>query len=182
MGVYITLIDDVNPVVIDHNKKKVFRGRLVRAFEYLCVVVAFLWVISDHYKIAFNWTDSVPGSVFLIIKDTKPKKGELAAFNIPENDFYRNIWFTKYVAGVEGDVFSTAEKDGFLHIYLNDKDMGKIKRKSRNGIDLEPVTRGVIPEGYYFMWTPHIHSFDSRYAQIGLINEKYIIGSAVNLF
>lgn len=182
MADYINLIDDGEPFSIEENRKKIFRERLVRGVEYLCVVVALLWVVSDHFRLAFNWTDSVPGSVFLIVKDTKPKKGELAAFNIPENDFYRNIWFTKYVAGVEGDVFSTAEKDGFLHIYLNNKDMGIVKRKSRNGVELEPVTDGVVPKGHFFMWTPHVHSFDSRYAQIGLINEKNIIGSAINLF
>jgi conjugal transfer pilin signal peptidase TrbI len=182
MKEFIEHVDDEIDQYDDTDRKSIFRRKLMKVLTYFFVAGSFLWLLSDYFKIAFNWTDSIPGNVFLIVKNVKPEKGELAAFNIPENDFYKNIWFTKYVAGVEGDKFSTVEKEGLLHIYLNDEDMGIIKSKSRNGIDLEPVTFGLIPKGYYFMWTPHVDSFDSRYAQIGLINEKNIIGSAIALF
>jgi conjugal transfer pilin signal peptidase TrbI len=40
----------------------------------------------------------------------------------------------------------------------------------------------MIPQGKYFVWTPHIDSYDSRYDEIGLVDERTIIGVAYPLF
>jgi len=45
-----------------------------------------LWIAAAYlafgraYLIAFNLTDSLPGTVFLIERDTQPDRGELVAF------------------------------------------------------------------------------------------------------
>ncbi|NBV06282.1 MAG: hypothetical protein EBS06_03480 [Proteobacteria bacterium] len=48
--------------------------------------------------------------------------------------------------------------------------------------ELHPIEIDVIPSKKFFAYTPHKDSFDSRYQEIGLIDEKDIIGTAVLTF
>jgi type IV secretory pathway protease TraF len=47
---------------------------------------------------------------------------------------------------------------------------------------LHAIESGKIPPHKFFAYTPHKDSFDSRYKEIGLIDEKDIIGTAVLTF
>lgn len=47
---------------------------------------------------------------------------------------------------------------------------------------LHAIPSGVIPSRKFFAYTPHKDSFDSRYQEIGLIDEKDIIGTAILAF
>lgn len=47
---------------------------------------------------------------------------------------------------------------------------------------LHAIESGKIPAHKFFAYTPHKDSFDSRYQEIGLIDEKDIIGTAVLTF
>lgn len=149
-------------------------------FRWLCAmgfVVLLAWGVSPFVKLGFNATDSVDGLVFLIVKDSVPPKGGLVAFWPPENAFYHNIWFVKYLKGVPGD---RVERQGRL-FYINGESMGYAKPASSSGVALRPSGGGVIPQGFYFVWTPHADSFDSRYAQIGWIPQNRLIGRAFRL-
>lgn len=155
-----------------------FRKRLFRA---LCVLGFFIllgWAVSPWIKIGFNGTNSVDGYVFLIVKNVKPERGELMAFWPPKNDFYNNIWFVKYAKGVAGDVVDVRGQSFFL----NGEYVGDAKTVSAMGVPLQAAKPGRILGGYYFVWTPHKDSFDSRYAQIGLISERSVIGRAYRIF
>ncbi|EKG0020428.1 S26 family signal peptidase [Vibrio cholerae] len=167
-----------NSNVTDDYRLKRFRKNL---FRWLCGVVFIVllgWSASPFVKIGFNGTNSVDGYLFLIVKGEIPKKGELVAFWPPENDFYQNIWFVKYMKGGAGDeVVRTGQS-----FYINSEYIGDAKTQSNSGVALQPSNGGVLPEGYYFVWTPHEDSFDSRYEQIGWIPEKSIIGRAFRIF
>jgi len=157
---------------------KQFRGNLL---GYLCVIVYVIllgWSLSPFMKIGFNITDSVNGYVFLIIKDVLPEKDELVAFWPPENDIYpRNIWFVKYIKGVAGDEVTRRGQSFFI----DGEYVGDAKKASKGGVVLRPGQDGVIPQGFYFVWTPHADSFDSRYEQIGWIPEHLVIGVAYRI-
>lgn len=150
-------------------------------FRWLCgigFIVLIGWGTSPFVKLGFNATNSVDGYVFLIVKGVIPQKGELVAFWPPENDFYENVWFVKYLKGVPGD---SVVRQGQL-FYIDGEYLGAAKTQSKGGIPLEPSKAGVIPDNSYFVWTPHADSFDSRYEQIGLVSEDRFIGRAYRIF
>ena len=156
---------------------KKFRKNLWRWLCAIGFVILLGWGASPFVKIGFNGTSSVDGYVFLIVKGVAPQKGELVAFWPPENEFYQNIWFVKYVAGGASD---EVVKDG-QRFYLNGKYLGDAKTASRGGVALKPGPAGVIPQGYIFVWTAHEDSFDSRYEQIGWIPQSSVIGRAYRI-
>lgn len=164
--------------VCELRRRHLFRKKL---FRWLCCLgFLFLlgWGASPFVKIGFNCTESIDGFVFLIVKDVLPEKGELVAFWPPENDFTQNIWFVKYVKGVPGDhVIRNGQA-----FYINNEYIGNAKTESKKGVALQPSNSGVIPQGYYFVWTQHKDSFDSRYNQIGWISEDRVIGRAYRIF
>jgi type IV secretory pathway protease TraF len=55
-------------------------------------------------------------------------------------------------------------------------------KKYGENYELHPIRINVIPSKKFFAYTPHKDSFDSRYQEIGLIDEKDIIGTAVLTF
>ena len=47
---------------------------------------------------------------------------------------------------------------------------------------LSPIESGTIPPHKFFAYTPHKDSLDSRYQDLGLVDEKDIIGTAIATF
>jgi len=169
---------DAESIELKKAKVQKFRNRFMRFLYVLTAIVILLWGVSPWVKIGFNGTDSVDGWVFLIVKGQIPEKNELAAFYPPDNDFYQNIWFVKYIKGTEGDVVGWQGQN----FYINSELMGEAKPVSRSGVALVKGHAGVIGKGEYFVWTNHKDSFDSRYQQIGWITEDNIIGTAIRIF
>jgi conjugal transfer pilin signal peptidase TrbI len=166
------------PLSVEERRRlRRFRTNLFRWLCGLGFVVLLGWGVSPFVKLGFNATDSVDGTVFLIVKDSVPPKGGLVAFWPPENDFYHNIWFVKYLKGVPGDRVDWQER----LFFINGESIGIAKPASRNGVALRPSEGGVIPKGFYFVWTPHADSFDSRYEPIGWIPRHRLIGRAFRL-
>lgn len=159
-------------------EKQQFRIKMLRVGCWIGVFFLLGWGVSPYMKIGFNCTDSVDGYVFLIVKNLAPQKGGLVAFWPPKNDFLNTYWFVKYLKGVAGDEV-VRQGQAF---YINGEYIGAAKQKSKGGIVLKPSAGGVIPQGYYFVWTPHADSFDSRYEQIGWIPESSVIGRAYRIF
>lgn len=140
--------------------------------------IAAMWALSFFFSIGFNRTDSLPGYAYVVIKYHQPAKNELVAFRPPPNDFYRHGWFIKYVKGVPGDV---VRWDG-RRFAINGHPLGVAKLRAENGIALTRGAEGRIPHNNYFVWSEHVDSFDSRYAQIDLVARDRIIGRAYRLF
>jgi signal peptidase I len=68
-----------------------------------------------------------------------------------------------------------------LEFYKNDKIKdSRIFPVSK--FSLHSIKAENIPSGKFFSYTPHKDSFDSRYQEIGLIDEKDIIGTAIVAF
>ncbi|WP_287962367.1 S26 family signal peptidase [Alcanivorax sp.] len=166
----------------EENRLRRFRRRLFRSILIVCAVIGVGYAFSPWLKIGFNMNESMEGTVFLILKKIEPEVGQMAAFWPPKNAFYPHTWFVKYVKGGPGDIVGVREDGGHQMVYLNDQYVGAALRKARNGSPLTPTQEGVLPPGKFFMWTPHPRSFDSRYNEIGWIDESRIIGRAVRLF
>ncbi|VAW82982.1 hypothetical protein MNBD_GAMMA12-3105 [hydrothermal vent metagenome] len=147
----------------------------------LTILVAglfFSWA-SYHYSISINLTESLPGHVYWVNKKYYPKKGELIAFKISENPFYKkNMMFIKIVGGLAGDMVT--QKDNVY--FINGRQVGRWHAQATSGQAMTKGPVGLIPEGYYFVYTPHSRSFDSRYGRVGWIHKLKVVGTAVELF
>lgn len=141
------------------------------AIWLLLLPLAF-WV-SSNFGYAINHTPSHSAKYFLIYKTKSVKKGDLITFRAPETCIYRDT-FTKKIMGVAGDVVSV----NVDQVLVNNTPLGKIKHQSKTGLPLNPIAAQKIAKDNYFVWSDNIDSFDSRYAEIGLIHASDIYGVA----
>lgn len=150
------------------------------AYYLLAVAIPFCltMVVSNYYFLAFNTTDSLPQTMFLVSKG-KPvlQKGDYVVFKIKSLTQYDSPMI-KVVAGIEGDLITIDNLDFSINgIYLD-----KAKKTSKTGVKTNLSREGVIPYGRYFVYAPHKDSFDSRYAEIGWIDRADVIGRAYVIF
>ena len=138
-------------------------------------------IIPAKYEIVRNYSESLPYRFVVVKKGAMPsKKDQIFVFYVRNNPLLKvsKIKFIKLVGGLPGDVIGVHNKE----IFINKNSIGLIKSHSKKGEVLNAVVSGKIPQGKFFAYTPHKDSFDSRYKEIGLINEKDIIGVAIFAF
>jgi conjugal transfer pilin signal peptidase TrbI len=150
--------------------------KIVWALIAAVVLVKGMDTIGNHWSFGFNETESLPFWAFVVDKDDKtPVRGEYFQFLVPPNPYYpTNSPFVKHVLGVPGDVVTVKGREFFI----NGQSVGVAKTHSKTGLVAEMASPGVIPAGHYFMSAPNKDSLDSRYAVIGLIDAKRIVGKA----
>lgn len=154
------------------------RFKLRKSMLWLCLIPLSLWFIS-HYQFAWNTTNSLPQKLFVIKIGRLPAKNDYVLFYAPITSTLKQTeTMIKKVIGVCGDIV-TKEGQAF---YIDGKKIAVAKTHSLKGRPLQTGAIGMIPKGKYFVWTPHIDSYDSRYDEIGLIDERTIIGVAYPLF
>lgn len=150
--------------------------KIVWAMIAAVLVVKGGEAIGNHWSFGFNETESLPFWAFIVEKDDKtPKRGEYFQFLVPANPYYpTNSPFVKHVLGVPGDVVTVRGREFFI----NGQSVGIAKTHSKTGLVAIMASPGVIPAGHYFMSAPNKDSLDSRYAVIGLIDAKRLVGKA----
>ena len=140
-------------------------------------------LIAPHYRLAYNESDSLPGTLFLVTVGQLPKcgpdTGEHAQFRMRKDArWYQGNRLLKVAKGCPGDVLSIVDR----HIYINDWSAGEAVRALNDGTPMAMITAGVVAEGHYYMWASHPASFDSRYADFNVISGQQIIGTATRIF
>ncbi len=157
---------------------KIARKRLeIISITALIILVAV--PVSKKYLLIHNKSVSLNSKWFLIAKDQLPQKGEIFVFRVLNPNAYSpdENWL-KIAGGVAGDEVIIKDRD----FYINDQRIGTAKPTSLKNLSLEMSPAGVIPQDFYFAYTPHLDSYDSRYQEIGLIDEKNIIGTVIYSF
>lgn len=125
----------------------------------------FSFCFEPHFR--FNFSRSLPYTLFLTLPAEAPlDKGKMVSFHHSQ----LNVSVGKIIAGKAGDLISLQNQT----LFLNDTEIGYVKTESKSGKIYHPISEGIIPEGFYFVYTPHPESFDSRYAEFGLIPEEWI--------
>jgi len=142
------------------------------ALIFLFVAAAFLACYKCGY--ANNITQSLPAKHFFIYKTKNIENGDYILFSAPKTSMYAGMKLIKQVVGVSGDKVAVIESD----VFVNEKLIGKAKKRAKNGAALRVTHDSEIPKGHYFVANSHIDSYDSRYLDFGLIDEKDIIGVA----
>lgn len=171
------------------------------------VILLWLAIALQYVGIAYVATDSVNTSLALILKGSAPKPGQLAAFAYSGGQLDRYYpdglaaqaqralgmevslagprkgdGFIKYLIGLPGDRIEVTGDRVYLHTSRGRLDMGRVKPTTKHGVALAPIQPQTIPEGYVYMWSPHVDGLDSRYAVVGLVPVKSIAGRGVRLW
>ena len=138
-------------------------------------IAALIALFSLNYQIYFNKTESLPQTLFIVTRATPtPKVGDYIMFKGTLGSKATGELLVKKVAGVAGDLVTIQNQD----IYLNQQYLLTAKTESKAKRQLQTIQEVVIPAGKFFVYTPHPDSYDSRYAEIGLIDESNICGIA----
>ncbi|EAT10859.1 type IV secretory pathway protease TraF-like protein (plasmid) [Bermanella marisrubri] len=162
-------------------KKKILKYSLIAFFVIVFFSYAFKYISEDIFgvRLAFNISDSLPGYIYLVDIGEMPSKGDVALFSPPKNPYFpEQLNFMKIVKGISGDRVSVQNHK----VLINGEEVGIVKQLSKSGKQLFPISPTSIPDGYFFMWTPHKDSYDSRYKSIGLINESDFVGTARRIY
>lgn len=130
----------------------------------LFICIALLMLTNRSLRI--NRSESLPFTLFLSTGLKELIRGEYIVFSHP----HYNVALGKQIVGLPGDEISIKD-DG---AYINGQFLGKIKSISPSGMLLNPIAAGKISEGYVFVFGAHKNSFDSRYAEFGLIKAEWV--------
>jgi conjugal transfer pilin signal peptidase TrbI len=142
----------------------------------LALTIIADWSVSHLFLI--NATASLPNWAFVIDRGRLPKRGDYMFFDPPRSPLLARHFgakpqmFGKIVYGVAGDVVS---HDGPT-VLINGAAFARMKPLTRLGEPLTPGATGVIPHDCYFAGSPHKDGFDSRYAEIGFVCRRQVIG------
>jgi conjugal transfer pilin signal peptidase TrbI len=151
------------------------RKQWVKGFVLFLIVFGFMAWLKDQLGIVYSTSASLPYRTFLHLKKMSPQKGSYTSFDSP--------WYgssvIKKVVGTAGDTLSY---DAAGNLWIERQlQVGKPKKRAKDGRVLTPLKSGVIPQGMVFVMGEHERSFDSRYEELGLIPEKDLKGRLLAL-
>jgi conjugal transfer pilin signal peptidase TrbI len=132
----------------------------------------------DSHVFLINASVSLPNWAFLIRRHQLPARGDYVFFDPPQSTLLRRHFgaktqmFGKIVYGMPGDVVAHRG----MVVTIDGKPIGRMKSLTRFGEPLTPGAEGVIPAGCYYAGSPHRDGFDSRYAEIGFVCGRQIVG------
>ena len=130
---------------------------------FVAVYIASDYLASDHkwFGLRKNVSDSLPFKWFISFKLDAIRRNDYVAFYHEQH----GVILAKKMTGIPGD--SIAVRDD--HVFVNHQDCGGILKQSPSGRTLTPIRENIIPEGFVFVSGTHKDSFDSRYAEFGLM-------------
>ncbi len=151
-----------------------------------CALIATLGVLFAAMTLAhplllwsWNFSTSLPGSLYVTVRDRLPQPGDLVTYRWPGGFGYpQGSLFHKRVAGRAGDAISwQADRVSVAGVPL-----GRALARTRDARPLAPLAAATVSPGHYFVHTAHPQSFDSRYANHGLVSREQIVGTAWRVF
>lgn len=158
-----------------------FNGpRFLRWFALSCIGLLGMEALveASGRHLAFSRSESAAPALYLVSPLTRPlRRGDYVSLPTPPNP-YIDAQVIKRVRGVAGD---RIERDGPI-IRINGAEVARVKPQGRRGETLTPIAVGLIPDGYVYLSGTHRDSFDSRYAEFGLVPVDLIEGAADALF
>lgn len=169
-----------------------FAGRRLAECRALAVYLWRHWLATlaivalyaaAKYWLWVNVSPSLPYHVVWVDYGARPQRGDLILYRFAGEDVpgiaqLDALPMFKRVAGLPGDVISVEARV----VSVGGVRIGLAKPHTLTGVPLDPIAPGVIPEGYLFAQADSPDSFDSRYAQSGLVPQARVLGVAHALF
>ncbi len=140
------------------------------------IALAVLWLAgASHLHVNASWSDGAWGYAAFPLFGEAPAIGHRVLFEPPEA-VGSELPYLKTVRGVPGMTVSVDE-DGTVR--LDGVPAGRAKTHALDGRLLRAIAPGIIPPGHFYVHADHADSHDSRYAEIGLVPRRRILGRAV---
>lgn len=148
----------------------------------LAAVLAGHGTLADwqrNHAFMVNASESLPNWAFFVAADKAPGRGEYVFFSPPKGPLLLAHFgedggpFGKQVLGVPGDVVA---HQGSI-VSVNGHAVARMKSRTRTGEALTPGPVGTVPRDCYYVGTAHADGFDSRYAEIGFVCRRQILGT-----
>jgi conjugal transfer pilin signal peptidase TrbI len=139
------------------------------------------WVVVSQTRLMECLTDSLNNiNYVLFLKSNTIKRGDIVAIQGHREDHVGNLkkWpYSKRVLGIPGDHI-VHNKNG-ITVIPQESYLLSVLDKTSKGKPLKPISVGIIPEGTLFVAGDNPRSFDSRYAEFGLVPKEKIWGKGV---
>ncbi len=157
-----------------------FRGKMGGIAVLLALGLGYqaLRQWHDTHAVFINASESLPNWAFLVESGEFPARGDYVSFT-PGSDALTIKHFgsppepfIKQAYGVPGDVVTHQGAD----VLVNGKVVARMKPFTRQGEPLVPGPIGTVPRDCIFAATPHKDGYDSRYAPIGFVCKRQILG------
>ena len=167
--------------------------RHMRRRWYLYLPVFAIWGFAyvrlfidptPRLPLLVNWTPSLPYRLALMqYQHPAVQRGDLIVFAFAGEaqahyPGLRGQPFFKRVRGVPGDVVTVSERA----VFVNGEAVGLAKVRAFDGHPLAPIAPTVSPPGHFYVQGMGPHSFDSRYAESGLVRAEQVVGIVVPIF
>ena len=157
-------------------------ARFLRRHWIISTVVLVLYLAAKHW-LWVNVTPSLPYRLVWLEYGAQPQRGDLMVFRfsgepLPGMGYVDGVPFFKRVAGLPGDRIEVEDRV----VSVAGVRVGYAKPHTREGQRLDPIAAGVVPDGYLFGQADSDDSFDSRYAQSGLVPMTRVVGVAHVIF
>lgn len=153
----------------------------LRRHWIIALAVVLTYGLAQHW-LYVNWTSSLPYRLVWIEYGAQPGLDDLMVYRFEGRPFHSEdlsgIRFFKRVAGVAGDRIAVSDRE----VAVSGRPIGHAKLFTRTGEPLDLIAGGTIPSGVYFAQSDSADSFDSRYAQAGLVGADQVIGVAHVIF
>lgn len=167
---------------------KVSNKKLIIGTSVVFLALLSIWIIPANFEIVPNYSESLPYRIVLVKKGRMPtKKDQAFVFYVRNNPQLgvEKIKFIKLVGGLPGDKIEVKGGEVYFdkEVFVDGRLIGVAKAYSKKKQQLHAITSDIlIPAHKVFAYTPHKDSFDSRYQEIGLIDEKDIVGTVIFTF
>ena len=148
------------------------------------IALAVLWLAgASHLHVNASWSDGAWGYAAFPLFGDDPEIGDRVLFE-PRPDrgpgqasaVGSKLPYLKTVRGVPGMTVSI-DADGTVR--LDGVPAGRAKTHALDGRLLRAIAPGIIPPGHFYVHADHVDSHDSRYAEIGLVPRRRILGRTV---
>lgn len=133
----------------------------------------------DTHGIFINATESLPNWAFLVEAGRFPaSRTDYVVFAPPRDPLVLRHFgrdpspFAKIAYGLPGDMVTRTGN----RVFVNGRLVARTKPLTRLGEPLAVGPVGRVPRGCVFAGTPHKDGFDSRYAAIGWVCARQIVG------
>lgn len=145
------------------------KSSLKKGIKVFLLTFLSMGFFSEQVHFIKSTTHSMPEHYFVHFPHLKPKRGDIT---LVYNTFYQGN-LIKRIIGEEGDKISYDNKG---EIWVGKKRVGKVYPTTRDRRPLQAIRPLIIPKGYVFLYAPHPRSFDSRYAEVGLVHRHQLQG------
>lgn len=150
------------------------RRKWQQAMISCLLVIALVAILTKEVQILISNTDSLPQHYFLRFRNKAPK---LNNYTVVWNNWYKQRVIKKIV-GVSGD---RIWYDHDNQLFVNNQLIGAPQPIAADGKKLHPIKAQIIPKNLVFLAGEHLRSFDSRYAEFGLVPINKLEGLVIPL-